>query len=580
MIPLSGGLQTFKKVDAFSFMILNPKYSELDSTPDSLMDSSSISMQTINKYGEIEEDEYVEDKYLKQFRIVRVLGTGSSSKVVLGINTDNNEKVAIKIVPRRVGEKEHHAGDKSSKADIRIFRETIMSALINHPYIVRLKDFLYSELHFFLIFEYVKGKQLYDVIVNEGELEERVAKRYFRQLVSAIDYIHRNAIVHRDLKIENILIDENGNVKLIDFGLSNFYDNKMLLNTFCGSLYFAAPELLMGNRYCGPEIDIWSLGVILFVLLNGCVPFDDKDVVSLQGKIKEGSFEFKRYLSEEVKELIFGMLQPNPSCRYTLEHIISSPWLNEGYETKINNYMVRRYPLKNLNNNHLRALSSAVSFQFRNLEREVLRYYNICASDDGTLEQIYWSRRPVISLYYLMIENFEDDSEGDIDYISSLEDLERPEIINRFVNYVISKEKRSPCSKYFKQTVFKKITPQESSSSSTLKLSEYPRIRNTYLKGFFKGIKVKHIGSHNALKKTLLDIFKSNKIQYEVTDKYFFCSVLMEDVECYFKVGMYFNMILSEYYIGVQFLNGDRSLFRQFHDEIYNHIRDRRGVIY
>ncbi|KAF9764848.1 putative serine/threonine-protein kinase KIN1 like protein [Nosema granulosis] len=561
-------------------MILDPRYSKLDKDLESLMDSSSVSMQTINEFGKVEDDEYVEDKYLKHFRIVRSLGSGSSSKVVLGINTENNEKVAIKIVPRRFEDLEFSPGDKTGKADIRIFRETIMSVLISHPYIARLKDFLYSHSHFFLIFEYIKGKQMYDLIVNEGELDEREARRYFRQLVSAIDYIHRNSIVHRDLKIENILVDEHGNVKLIDFGLSNFYDNKMLLNTFCGSLYFAAPELLMGHRYCGPEIDIWSLGVVLYVLLNGCVPFDDKDVVNLQGKIKEADFEFKKHLSEEVKQLILGMLQPNPSSRFTLDHIISSAWLNEGYDTTINSFFVRRYPLRSLHNNHLRVLATAMSFQFRNLEREVLRYYNICASDNETLEQIYWSKRPVISLYYLLEENLTDKrGSEEVDYITNINKSDRPEIINRFVNYVLSREKKSPCSKFFKTTVFKKAEqPVPPASASLLRLNEHPRIRNTYIKGFFKGIKVKYVGSHNALKKILVDIFRANRIKYEVTDKYFFCSVFVDDVECYFKVGMYFNMLFSDYYIGVHFLNGDRSLFKQFQEQISNTIRKRTVV--
>ncbi|KAI7819469.1 kinase-like domain-containing protein, partial [Kickxella alabastrina] len=129
-------------------------------------------------------------------------------------------------------------------------------------------------------------------------------RKFARQIASAIDYCHHNSIVHRDLKIENILISANGNIKLIDFGLSNLFSPRSQLSTFCGSLYFAAPELLNAQPYVGPEVDLWSFGVVLYVLVCGKVPFDDQSMPALHAKIKRGHVEYPSWLSNECKHLL------------------------------------------------------------------------------------------------------------------------------------------------------------------------------------------------------------------------------------------------------------------------------------
>lgn len=148
-----------------------------------------------------------------------------------------------------------------------------------------------------MVFEYVNGGQMLDYIISHGRLRERSARKFARQIGSALEYCHANSIVHRDLKIENILISKTGNIKIIDFGLSNLYAPSTHLNTFCGSLYFAAPELLNAKLYTGPEVDVWSFGIVLYVLVCGKVPFDDQSMPALHAKIKRGQVEYPTWLS-------------------------------------------------------------------------------------------------------------------------------------------------------------------------------------------------------------------------------------------------------------------------------------------
>lgn len=443
---------------------------------------------------------------------------------------------------------------------------------------------MFNDQNYFLIFEYVAGKQLYDVIVNDGYLNESIARRYFRQILSAIDFIHRNSIVHRDLKIENILLDEFDNIKIIDFGLSNFYDNKSTLNTFCGSLYFAAPELLLGQRYSGPEIDVWSLGVILFVLLNGTVPFDDKDVEKLQEKIQLGKFSFSMNFSSSAKELILKMLHVDPKHRHTLEEILFSDWVNMEHDIPVNNYFIPQYPIDRINSSIIKNLSIILKFQFKNMEREIFRFFDVCLKDNKLLQLEYWTNRPIISLYFMMLEYFGDencnDSLNDIriemeedslvsDIIFSDDKISYLKNLHYFVASIIQKDTRSPCSKFFKQKVFKDVSTKEP------KLFNNPKIKNTYLKGIFRGIKLKNIGSHNALKKILIDIFKKNRLNVKTDEKYFICDVSYnESTFVSFKVSLYFNVILGEYYVNLTHVSGERKEFRRYYDIMYNDIKE------
>ncbi|KRH92078.1 Serine/threonine protein kinase, partial [Pseudoloma neurophilia] len=179
-----------------------------------------------------------------------------------------------------------------------------------------------------MIYEYINGESLLDLIRKKKFLNENESKKIFKQIICGVKYLHENFVVHRDLKIENVLIKNDGTVKIIDFGLSNFYNKNNYLNTFCGSLQFAAPELLKGIVYEGPEIDIWSLGIILFVMVNGKLPFDDKEISMLHEKIKKGEYKWTITPSPSLKRLVNNMIQLDPLKRYSMKRVEQSEWLN------------------------------------------------------------------------------------------------------------------------------------------------------------------------------------------------------------------------------------------------------------
>jgi hypothetical protein len=209
-----------------------------------------------------------------------------------------------------------------------------------------MRDFLVHQNHYYMVFEYIDGGQMLDYIIAHGRLRERAARKFARQIGSALDYCHHNNIVHRDLKIENILISNNGNIKIIDFGLSNLYSPHRHLSTFCGSLYFAAPELLNAKLYTGPEVDIWSFGIVLYVLVCGKVPFDDQSMPALHAKIKRGLAEYPAWLSNDCKALLQRMLNTNPQERATLQEVLSHPWMTKGYDGRPDSHLIIREPLR------------------------------------------------------------------------------------------------------------------------------------------------------------------------------------------------------------------------------------------
>jgi serine/threonine protein kinase len=201
--------------------------------------------------------------------------------------------VAVKIVPRQSQDQHQSAADRERadhSKEVRTAREAAIVSLLNHPYICGMRDVVRTNYHWYMLFEFVNGGQMLDYIISHGRLKEKQARKFARQIASALDYCHRNSIVHRDLKIENILISKTGDIKIIDFGLSQ-------LKTFCGSLYFAAPELLQAKQYTGPEVDVWSFGIVLYVLVCGKVPFDDQSMPQLHAKIKKGHVDYPPWLS-------------------------------------------------------------------------------------------------------------------------------------------------------------------------------------------------------------------------------------------------------------------------------------------
>lgn len=284
-----------------------------------------------------------------QWALGKTIGAGSMGKVKLAKNAVSGEQVAVKIVPRQSTD-EHRSQQDRERADhskeVRTAREVAIVSLLNHPYICGMRDVVRTNYHWYMLFEYVNGGQMLDYIISHGRLKEKQARKFARQIASALDYCHRNSIVHRDLKIENILISKTGDIKIIDFGLSNLFSPRNHLKTFCGSLYFAAPELLQAKQYTGPEVDIWSFGIVLYVLVCGKVPFDDQSMPQLHAKIKKGHVDYPPWLSAECRGLIHKMLQTDPQQRVSLSEIMNHPWITKGFNTPPENYLPHREPLQ------------------------------------------------------------------------------------------------------------------------------------------------------------------------------------------------------------------------------------------
>ncbi|KXT04440.1 hypothetical protein AC578_3623 [Pseudocercospora eumusae] len=289
------------------------------------------------------------DAQTGHWELGKTVGAGSMGKVKLARNKETGEQVAVKIVPRLSTDTEHRTQQERERADhskeVRTAREAAIVTLVDHPYICGMRDVVRTNYHWYMLFEYVNGGQMLDYIISHGRLKEKQARKFGRQIASALDYCHRNSIVHRDLKIENILISKTGDIKIIDFGLSNLFSPRNTLKTFCGSLYFAAPELLQAKQYTGPEVDVWSFGIVLYVLVCGKVPFDDQSMPQLHAKIKKGVVEYPPWLSPECRGLIARMLTTNPSERATLQEIMTHPWMTKGFNGPPDNYLPSRKPI-------------------------------------------------------------------------------------------------------------------------------------------------------------------------------------------------------------------------------------------
>ncbi|XWX01962.1 hypothetical protein V2A60_009994 [Cordyceps javanica] len=279
----------------------------------------------------------------------KTIGAGSMGKVKLARKEDGSEQVACKIIPRGSTDDNHQSRADKERADqskeIRTAREAAIVTLLNHPHICGLRDVVRTNYHWYMLFEFVNGGQMLDYIISHGKLKEKQARKFSRQIASALDYCHRNSIVHRDLKIENILISKTGDIKIIDFGLSNLFAPRGHLKTFCGSLYFAAPELLQARAYTGPEVDVWSFGIVLYVLVCGKVPFDDHSMPALHAKIKKGLVDYPNWLSSECKHLMSRMLVTDPKQRATMQEVMTHPWMTKGYSGPPDNYLPIREPL-------------------------------------------------------------------------------------------------------------------------------------------------------------------------------------------------------------------------------------------
>ncbi|KAK7291962.1 hypothetical protein RIF29_07540 [Crotalaria pallida] len=259
-----------------------------------------------------------------KYELGKLLGHGTFAKVYHARNIETGKNVAMKVVGK----------EKVIKVGMteQIKREISVMKMVKHPNIVQLLEVMASKSKIYIAMELVRGGELFNKIAK-GRLREDVARFYFQQLISAIDFCHSRGVYHRDLKPENLLLDEDGNLKVSDFGLSAFCDEHVrqdgLLHTTCGTPAYVAPEIIAKKGYDGAKADLWSCGVILYVLLAGFLPFQDDNLILMYKKIYRGDFKCPPWFSLEARKLITKLLDPNPNTRITISKIMDSPWFKK-----------------------------------------------------------------------------------------------------------------------------------------------------------------------------------------------------------------------------------------------------------
>ncbi|KAK4257541.1 hypothetical protein QN277_007115 [Acacia crassicarpa] len=253
-----------------------------------------------------------------KYELGRLLGHGTFAKVYHARNLHTGKSVAIKVISK----------EKVIKVGMmeQIKREISVMNMVKHPNIVELYEVMASKSKIYIAMELVRGGELFKKVAR-GRLKEDVARVYFQQLISAVDFCHSRGVYHRDLKPENLLLDEDGNLKVTDFGLSTFSDG--LLHTTCGTPAYVSPEIISKKGYDGAKSDIWSCGVILYVLLAGFLPFQDDNLISMYKKIYRGDFRCPRWFSPEARRLIIKLLDPNPNTRITISKIMDSSFFKK-----------------------------------------------------------------------------------------------------------------------------------------------------------------------------------------------------------------------------------------------------------
>ncbi|KAJ0228770.1 CBL-interacting serine/threonine-protein kinase 10 [Hirschfeldia incana] len=266
-----------------------------------------------------------------KYEVGRLLGQGTFAKVYYGRSVHTNQSVAIKMIDK----------EKVMKVGLtdQIKREISVMRIAKHPNVVELYEVMATKTRIYFVMEYCKGGELFNKVAK-GKLRDDVAWKYFHQLINAVDFCHSRGVYHRDIKPENLLLDEDENLKVSDFGLSALADCKRqdgLLHTTCGTPAYVAPEVISRKGYDGTKADVWSCGVVLFVLLAGYLPFHDSNLMEMYRKIGRGEFKAPSWFPPEVKRLLCKMLDPNPETRITIAKIRESSWFRKGLHMRQKN---------------------------------------------------------------------------------------------------------------------------------------------------------------------------------------------------------------------------------------------------
>lgn len=266
---------------------------------------------------------------MQRYELGKLLGHGNFAKVYHGRNLETGDSVAVKVIVKK----------KVLKVGMmnQIKREISVMRLVKHPNVVQLYEVLASKNKIYFILEYVKGGDVFDKVAK-GKVKEDDARKYFQQLISAVDFCHKRGAYHRDLKPENLLLDDEGDLKISDFGLSALAETKTqdgLLHTSCGTPAYVAPEIIDHKGYDGAKADIWSCGVVLFVLLARFLPFHDSNLMEMYRKITRAEFKFPNSFPIEAKSLVSDILDPNPITRISIAEIMENPWFKKGLVSEL-----------------------------------------------------------------------------------------------------------------------------------------------------------------------------------------------------------------------------------------------------
>ncbi|KEG08981.1 serine/threonine protein kinase [Trypanosoma grayi] len=258
------------------------------------------------------------------YALGKKIGSGNFS-IVRQATDQNGRRWAIKIIDKARLRKENM--EEQLQREVEIMRS------LKHENIISLHDVLETDEHYYLVLEYVSGGELFQKIVAAKRFDEPTAREHFHQLIAGIHYCHSKGYAHRDLKPENLMLDANGALKITDFGLSEQQQDKMM-ETVCGTPNYVAPEVMKRRGYNGFGADVWSCGVVLYVMLAGRLPFEDRGIKTLLAKIDRGEYHMVRHVSDAVKDLISRMLTVDPQQRITIEGIIAHPWFAVGWDPK------------------------------------------------------------------------------------------------------------------------------------------------------------------------------------------------------------------------------------------------------
>ncbi|XP_051143743.1 CBL-interacting serine/threonine-protein kinase 11-like [Andrographis paniculata] len=275
-----------------------------------------------------------ENPLFNKYEIGKLLGCGAFAKVYHGRDVSTGQSVAVKVI---------HKSRLKNKVNLmnNIVREISIMSRLSHRHVVKIFEVLATKRKIYIVMEYLKGGELFSR-VSKGRFSEDLGREYFHQLISAVSFCHRRGVYHRDLKLENMLLDENGVLKVSDFGLSALKDQVRadgLLHTLCGTPAYVAPEILAKKGYDGAKVDVWMCGVILFVLTAGYLPFNDHNLMNMYRKIYKGEFRCPKWMSPDLRRFIARLLDTNPARRITIDEIKEDPWFKIGFSDTASEYL-------------------------------------------------------------------------------------------------------------------------------------------------------------------------------------------------------------------------------------------------